>query len=149
MWRSLADKISVFFTKGKTKFVLERSNGNERRLVEICGMTPDEALKSLSTTEQGLKNSQVELLQEEFGPNEITREKKIGFLSGILRRFANPLVVLLLIISGVSLSMGDLRSTLVVGGMIVISVFSLTFRRRNRTERWKNCEPWCRRIRMS
>jgi P-type Ca2+ transporter type 2C len=97
------------------KPILERPNGNERRLIEICGTTPDEGLKSLSTTEQGLNKSQVESLQEEFGPNEISRGKRISFLSGILRRFANPLVVLLLVICVVSLSMGDLRSTIVVG----------------------------------
>lgn len=123
----MADKISLFFIKEKAKSFLQRTNGNERRLIEICGMPPDEALKNLSTTEQGLKYDQVELLQEEFGPNEISRERKIGFLSGILRRFANPLVVLLLIISAVSLIMGDLRSTLVVGGMILISVFLAYF----------------------
>ena len=90
-------------------------------------MTPEEALKSLSTTEQGLNKSQVESLREEFGPNEISRGKRISFLSGILRKFANPLVVLLLIICAVSLSMGDLRSTIVVGGMILISVFLAYF----------------------
>jgi Mg2+-importing ATPase len=127
MWKSLADKISLFFIKEKAGSILERSNENERRLIEICGMPPGEALRSLLTTEQGLKDSQVALLQEEYGPNEISREKKIGFLSGILRRFANPLVVLLLIITAVSLSMGDLRSTLVVGGMILISVFLAYF----------------------
>jgi Mg2+-importing ATPase len=127
MWRSLTEKISLYFVREKVKSILQRANGNERRLVEICAMAPDEALKSLSTTEQGLMNDQVELLRGEFGPNEISREKRIGFVSGILRRFANPLVVLLLIISAVSLIMGDLRSSLVVGGMIVISVFLAYF----------------------
>ena len=57
MWKSLADKISFFFIKERARSILQRTNGNERRLIEICGMTPDEALKSLSTTGQGLKNS--------------------------------------------------------------------------------------------
>jgi Mg2+-importing ATPase len=127
MWRSLTEKISLYFVREKVKSILQRANGNERRLVEICAMAPDETLKSLSTTEQGLMNDLVELLRGEFGPNEISREKRMGFVSGILRRFANPLVVLLLIISAVSLIMGDLRSSLVVGGMIVISVFLAYF----------------------
>jgi len=107
--------------------IADRANGNERRFIEICAMSFEEVLRNLSTTEQGLNKSQVESLQEEFGPNEISRGKRISFLSGILRRFANPLVVLLLIICAVSLSMGDLRSTLVVGGMILISVFLAYF----------------------
>jgi len=105
----------------------EGANENERRLIEICAMSAPEALTSLSTSEQGLGNSQVESLRERFGPNEISREKKAGFLSEIIRRFANPLVILLLIISGVSLAMGDLRSAIVVGGMILISVFLAYF----------------------
>ncbi len=123
----MTGKTFLFSAKEKMKPILERSNGSEHKLIEICGMPPDEALKSLSTAEQGLRNSQVESLREEFGPNEISRERTANFLSEILRRFANPLVVLLLIISLVSLIMGDLRSTIVVGGMILISVFLAYF----------------------
>jgi Mg2+-importing ATPase len=127
MWKSVADKISLFFIKEKVIPLLPRTNGNGRRLIEICAMSSDEALRSLSTSDQGLKISQVELLQEEFGPNEISRGKRISFLSEILRRFKNPLVILLLIISIVSLIMGDLKSTSIVGGMILISVFLAYF----------------------
>ncbi len=127
MWKSIADKISLFFVKEKPGILLQRTNGNEKRLIEICAMSSEEALKHLSTSEQGLKTSQVELLREEFGPNEIIREKRISFPFEILRRFTNPLVILLLIISFVALVMGDLRSTLVVGGMILISVFLAYF----------------------
>jgi Mg2+-importing ATPase len=127
MWKSIAEKISLFFVKERLGPQIQRTNGNGSRLIEICAMPSDEALRSLSTSEQGLKTNQVESLQQEFGPNQISRGKRISFLSEILRRFTNPLVVLLLIISIVSLIMGDLRSTLVVGGMILISVFLAYF----------------------
>lgn len=123
MWKSIAQKISLFFIKEKPKLLLQSTNGNEKKLIEICTMSSEEAQKHLSTSEQGLKTDQVELLQEEFGPNEIIREKRISFPFEILWRFTNPLVILLLIISFVTLIMGDLRSTLVVGGMILINVF--------------------------
>ena len=123
LWNSLAEKISLFFVKGRAISLLQKTNGSWDRLVEICAMPSDEALRSLSTSEEGLSRSQVELLRKEFGPNEISRVRRIGFLSEILERFKNPLVVLLVIISVVSLAMGDLRSTLVVSGMILISVF--------------------------
>ncbi len=127
----LAKLFYLFRKSVKTKRgmnpMADRASGNERKLIETCAMPSDAALKSLSTTEQGLNKSQVESLREEFGPNEISRGKRMSFLSGILRRFANPLVILLLIICAVSLSMGDLRSTIVVGGMILISVFLAYF----------------------
>jgi Mg2+-importing ATPase len=123
----IINKIPLSSVKRELNPIADRVNGNERKLIEICAMSSDAVLKSLSTTEQGLNKSQVESLQEEFGPNEISRGKRISLLSGILRRFVNPLVVLLLIICVVSLSMGDLRSTSVVGGMILISVFLAYF----------------------
>jgi Mg2+-importing ATPase len=123
MWKSVAEKISLFFVKERIGGLPQKTNGNWNRLIELCAMSSDEALRSLSTSEQGLNQGQVESLQKEFGPNEISRAKRASFLSEIFQRFKNPLVVLLLIIAVVSLLMGDLRSTLVVSGMILISVF--------------------------
>ena len=127
MWKAIIERMKLFLMKGKASSFLERSKRNEHRLIEICKITAPEAMKRLSTTDQGLTGNQVEVFQKEFGPNEIRREKRTSFLSGILRRFANPLVVLLLIIAAVSLMTGDLRSTLVVSGMILISVFLAYF----------------------
>ena len=48
--------------------------------------------------------------------------KQGGALLRTYHRLANPLVIQLLIIAAVSFIMGDLRSTIVVGGMVLISV---------------------------
>jgi Mg2+-importing ATPase len=127
MTTKMAGKVLAFFIGRKPGPFLPKTNENELRLAEICAMPADEALRLLSTSEQGLTQGRAEALREKFGPNEISREKRTTFPSEILRRFENPLVILLLVICVVSFIMGDLRSAFIVGGMILISVFLAYF----------------------
>ncbi|HYW85392.1 MAG TPA: HAD-IC family P-type ATPase, partial [Spirochaetia bacterium] len=69
----------------------------------------------------GLTSEEAEEKLRIFGRNEVSL-KKGGAFSRTVRRFANPLVIQLLIIAVVSFIMGDLRSALVVGGMVLLSV---------------------------
>ncbi len=93
----------------------------ERVLLEACSLSAEECLGSMASREAGLTEEEVEEKRREFGPNEVIT-KKGGALLRTYHRFANPLVIQLLIIAGVSFIMGDLRSTIVVGGMVLISV---------------------------
>ena len=93
----------------------------ERTLIEACSLTTEECLVHLGGREKGLTAEEAEEKLRQFGRNEVSL-KKGGAFSRTIRRFANPLVIQLLIIAGVSFLMGDLRSTLVVGGMVLLSV---------------------------
>ncbi len=99
----------------------EASPANERRLLAICALSPEESLLNLGTSERGLSAEEVEKRRQEFGPNEVI-QKKGGFWVRTLRRFANPLVIQLLIIALVSFLIGDQRAAIVVAAMILISV---------------------------
>ncbi len=92
----------------------------ERRLLEVCALPADEALRACSSAGAGLSEDEAERRLREHGPNEAAL-KKGGFFSRTLRRFANPLVIQLIVIAGVSLIMGDVRAAVVVGCMILIS----------------------------
>ncbi len=94
---------------------------NEKVLLEACSLPPEECLVRMGTREKGLAEEEVEEKRRSFGTNEVST-KQTGALLRTYHRFANPLVVQLLIIAGVSFIMGDLRSTIVVGGMVLISV---------------------------
>ncbi len=98
----------------------EAAPEHERRLMEFCALSPEESLRSMAVTERGLSTEESESLRQEFGPNDVS-QKKGGFFLRTLRRFANPLVIQLLIIATVSFLMGDLRAASVVAGMILIS----------------------------
>ena len=56
------------------------------------------------------------------GPNTVAVGGRHSFVRDLLERCRNPLVIQLLIIAAVSYLMCDLRSTIVVGGMVFLSV---------------------------
>ena len=92
----------------------------ERTLLELCALTPSDCLARLAAREGGLTGEEAEERLRQAGPNEVG-QKQGGFLAGLFRRFANPLVIQLLIIAGVSFLMGDMRAGIVVCCMIAIS----------------------------
>jgi len=122
MLRSLFLKIAPELMRREAKSATRPVTDHERRLVELCALPVETALARLATTQAGLSGDAAGDRRREFGRNEIESRKKISFLSDILARFRNPLVIQLLVIVAVSLFMGDLRSAAVVGGMILISV---------------------------
>ena len=58
----------------------------------------------------------------DVGPNSVAAGRRHTFFSDIFERCRNPLAIQLLVIALVSYLMGDLRSAVVVGGMLVLSV---------------------------
>ena len=86
----------------------------ERVLLEACSLSAEECFTRMGSREKGLSAEEVEEKRREFGTNEVST-KKGGLLLRTYHRFANPLVVQLLVIAGVSFIMGDIRSTIVVG----------------------------------
>jgi Mg2+-importing ATPase len=93
---------------------------HERALLNACLLPPEECLALMGSREKGLGEEEAEEKRRTFGLNEVI-VRKGGIFGRIYHRFANPLVIQLLVIAGVSFIMGDLRSGFVVGGMIVIS----------------------------
>ena len=70
----------------------------------------------------------------EVGPNAVAAGRRHTFLTDIFERCRNPLAIQVLVIALVSYLMGDLRSAVVVGGMLVLSV-SLSYFQETRSTR--------------
>ncbi len=96
--------------------------GHERRLATLCAAPVQEALDALETTLRGLSPEEAERRLDEYGPNELSHGKRLGFRADILRRCRSPLVVQLLIIAVVSGVIGEPESTAIVGVMVLLSV---------------------------
>ena len=103
---------------------------NEKKLVEICILSVNEAMKKFESNLDGISEEEAEKKLKEYGLNELSTGKKYNIFIDILQRFKNPLVIQLLIICLVSFFMGDIRSAVVVGGMIFLSVFLAFFQER-------------------
>jgi len=122
MFRTVLEKIhpAVFLKAAQTE--LASVSEPQKKLVEICALTAEEALQRLQVTAAGLNEEQVETARDLHGRNDLGAAKHVGLLVELAERCRNPLVIQLLVICLVSLVMGDVRSAVVVGAMIVLSV---------------------------
>ncbi|MEI6178623.1 MAG: magnesium-translocating P-type ATPase, partial [Verrucomicrobiota bacterium] len=122
MFRTALEKIhpAVFLKAAQTE--LSKISEQQQTLVDICALSAEAALKRLEVTEAGLNETQVESAQAIHGPNDLGAQKSVGLMVELAERCRNPLVIQLLVICLVSLVMGDLRSAVVVGAMVVLSV---------------------------
>jgi Mg2+-importing ATPase len=78
-------------------------------------------LEQLHTTRAGLTSQEAESRLRQHGPNSLSEESRFESVVGFLRVFANPLVIILLIASALSLVLGD-----PVGGLIIIAIVLLS-----------------------
>jgi P-type Mg2+ transporter len=80
-----------------------------------------EVLQTLHATPTGLTSEDATRRLRLYGSNSFVQESRFAALLSFLRLFANPLVVILLIASAISLALGDR-----VGGLIIISIVLLS-----------------------
>ena len=101
---------------------IQEANKHESRLVDLCTRPLQEALTALETTPTGLSSEEAERRLDEYGPNELSQAKHLGFWADIFNRCKSPLVIQLLVIATVSAIIGEIKSMVIVGAMIVLSV---------------------------
>lgn len=90
------------------------------------------------TSLQGLTSSQAKSLLQHCGPNEPPRAKRTATASQILLLFANPLVIILLAASGISVLLGETLNALIIVLMVLMSSalnFVQTFRSQRAVDR--------------
>jgi len=127
MLRSLFAKISPGLIVKEATAPARTATEHEQRLLSLCKMTADQAMRELSAPVGGLSDDEVARRRATYGANAAGQRHQAGFLLDILSRFCNPLAIQLLIIAGVSAVMdamtkGDFSTTAIVGGMVVLSV---------------------------
>ncbi len=103
---------------------VKNESGTERgkRLVELCSMPVPDALKELHAEPQGLSSEAAERRFRKFGPNELAHTRELGFFADIFERCRSPLVVQLLLIAAISGFIGEIKSSVLVSIMVLLSV---------------------------
>ena len=76
-----------------------------------------ELLPMLQTTSSGLTSEEADRRLRRYGPNTLSRESRFAGLVSFFGFFANPLVIILVVASGVSLALGEH-----IGGFIIIAI---------------------------
>jgi P-type Mg2+ transporter len=86
-------------------------------------LTPDvDPLAALATDAAGLSDGEAALRLAKFGPNLFRDHQERSLLLQFLSRFKNPLVILLLVASGISALTGDVTNFLLIAFMVLFSV---------------------------
>ena len=89
---------------------------------EIWKEPVDRLLSRLATTAAGLDAAEVQSRLKTFGPNDAAVVKRSPLWLQFLSRFRNPLVIILLVASGLSAATGDVASFLIVVTIVTISM---------------------------
>ena len=80
-----------------------------------------ELLELLQATPGGLTSDEAQRRLDIHGPNSLVKESRFAALLSLLRFLINPLVIILLVASSISLALGD-----TVGGSIIIAIVLLS-----------------------
>ena len=94
-------------------------------------------LELLQATPAGLTSDEATRRLRLYGPNSLVRESRFAALIGFLRFLANPLVIILLVASAISLALGDPVGGLIIIAMVLLSVllnFFMEFQARHAVE---------------
>ena len=89
---------------------------------EIWKEPVDELLAQLKTTTAGLDATEAQSRLKIFGPNDAAVVKRSPLWLQFLSRFRNPLVIILLVASGLSAATGDVASFVIVVTIVMMSM---------------------------
>ena len=82
----------------------------------------EELLREIETAPDGLTTAEARRRLRVYGPNSLAREKRFAPLMELLRYFANPLVMVLIIASSVSFALGQHVDAVIIMAMVILSV---------------------------
>jgi len=120
---NLLDKFtSILRADSSSPKMVKEASEHERRLNDICLLPVQEALATLETGLRGLSAEEAEKRLDEYGPNELSHARRLGFFADIFQRCKSPLVVQLLLIALISGVIGEVKSAIIVSAMVFLSV---------------------------
>jgi P-type Mg2+ transporter len=93
----------------------------DKTLDRFWDISRRDLLALLGATPAGLTSAEAKQRLRLYGPNSLVAESRFAALIGFLRFFANPLVLILLAASAISIALGD-----PVGGSIIIAIVLLS-----------------------
>ncbi len=92
-----------------------------------------EVLQTLRSSMAGLSEQEAAVRLEQYGPNEVGREKDLGWIGRLYVAARNPLVILLTVLAVVAFATGDMRAGSVMLLMVILGL-SLRFVQESRAD---------------
>lgn len=87
----------------------------------IYQQTQQEVLDQFNTTTKGLSSSQAKEHQEKYGLNELKQEESKSTLQMFLDNFKDPMVIILLIVAGIQIALGEVFESAVILAIVILS----------------------------
>ncbi len=84
-------------------------------------MEIEETLQALNTKETGLTQEEAQKRLMQFGPNELKKEKGKSPIKLFLEQFADILIIILLIATGLSLFLGEVYDAIIIFAIVLAS----------------------------
>ena len=75
----------------------------------------------LHSRNDGLSSSEADAIRERVGPNEVEHEKPLSWQAHLWQCYKNPFNLLLTVLAAVSYATEDMKATIVIGTMVVLS----------------------------
>jgi Ca2+-transporting ATPase len=80
-----------------------------------------QALQSLRSSEHGLSEQEAQSRLEEFGLNELRKERRITPLEIFVNQFKSFLIVILIFAAGISFALGEIADALVISFILILN----------------------------
>ena len=113
---------SMLETIGGTAHERQVPPDQARVLEQAATQTPEAVLQGLGTTAQGLSSQQADAIRERVGGNVVEQEEALPWWLLLWHCYKTPFDLLLTVLSVVSYLTGDIKATVVIGTMVVLSV---------------------------
>lgn len=97
---------------------------NQQRILRTPAHTlaiADVASAFSVTLKTGLTNAEAEKRLSHYGPNRIDSIKRLSFLKMIVNQFANPMILLLLVVIGASLFIRHWMDAAIIGCIVIVN----------------------------
>ncbi|MGQ9550830.1 MAG: cation-translocating P-type ATPase [Candidatus Bathycorpusculaceae bacterium] len=82
-------------------------------------MEVEEALRALNTEKTGLSKEEVQKRLQQYGPNELKKEKGISPIKLFIEQFKDILIIILLIATGLSIYLGEVTDAIVILAIVI------------------------------
>jgi Mg2+-importing ATPase len=112
---------------------VQERHSRQISIVDVAQLPVERVLEQLGSESAGLASAEAAKRLAEVGPNAVRTHQASGW-SVLGRQLGSPILILLLITAGLSLSLGDSTNSIVIGVILLVSV-GLGFTNEFRAER--------------
>ena len=93
-----------------------------QNLSAAAASTPEDLIRKLGSHNDGLSGPQAALIRESVGPNQVEQERAPPWWLHLWRCYKTPFDLLLTLLAAISYLTEDMKATIVIGTMVVLSV---------------------------